>query len=128
MDEMAKSRDRLSGVVMDSLDGNLTTAEMSRRAYHSRTQFYRLFRALIDETPAVLLLERAAFQLRNTSTSVTEIALDANYNSLEAFTRAFRKAFQMDLFDRFAGNDSWHTRRLLESAKTLTDEQLDRQL
>ena len=34
----------------------------------------------------------------------------------------------MDLFDRFAGNDSWHTRRLLESASALTDEQLDRPL
>ena len=32
----------------------------------------------------------------------------------------------MDLFDRFAGNDSWHTRRLLEYAGALTDEQLDR--
>src|SRR6201993_3603714 len=91
-------------------------------------------------------------------------ALDANYGSLEAFTRAFRKAFRispslyrrmrdphfhlpasnkihffapgsstkggrdMDLFDRFAGNDSWHTRRLLVYAGTLTDEQLDRPL
>ena len=32
----------------------------------------------------------------------------------------------MDLFDRFAGNDSWHTRKLLELAAGLTDEQLDR--
>lgn len=34
----------------------------------------------------------------------------------------------MDLLDRFAGNDSWHTRRLLASAASLTDEQLDRPL
>jgi len=34
----------------------------------------------------------------------------------------------MDLFDRFAGNDSWHTRRLLEYASRLSDEQLDRPL
>ncbi len=34
----------------------------------------------------------------------------------------------MDLFDRFAGNDSWHTRKLLEYSKNLTPEQLDRQL
>lgn len=34
----------------------------------------------------------------------------------------------MDLFDRFAGNDSWHTRRLLEYAGTLTEEQMDRPL
>ena len=34
----------------------------------------------------------------------------------------------MDLFDRFAGADSWHTRRLLEHAVTLSDENLDRAL
>ena len=34
----------------------------------------------------------------------------------------------MDLFDRFAGNDSWHTQRLLEYAGALTEEQLDRPL
>ena len=32
----------------------------------------------------------------------------------------------MDLFDRFAGFESWHTRKLLEHARQLTDEQLDR--
>src|SRR5215469_14978444 len=35
---------------------------------------------------------------------------------------------EMDLFDRFAGNDSWRTRRLLEYAGTLTEEQLDQPL
>jgi AraC family transcriptional regulator len=157
---------RLSNVVINSLDTNSSTEELSRQACQSRTQFHRLFRALVEETPAAmrrrLLLERAAFQLRDNCTSITEIALDANYGSLEAFTRAFRKAFhvspslyrrmrtgpthlpspgrihflapgspskgaiEMDLFDRFAGNDSWHTRKLLEYARTLTDEQLDR--
>ena len=34
----------------------------------------------------------------------------------------------MDLFDIFSGQESWHTRRLLELAKTLDDEQLDRPL
>jgi hypothetical protein len=34
----------------------------------------------------------------------------------------------MDLFDIFSGQESWHTRRLLDLAKTLTDEQLDRPL
>ena len=34
----------------------------------------------------------------------------------------------MDLFDRFAGNDSWHTRKLLEYAAALPDKDLDRPL
>ena len=161
-------RDRLSAIVANSLDSQARTEDLARQAYQSRTQFHRLFRTVVEETPAAmrrrLLLERAAYQLENTEMSVTDIALDANYGSLEAFTRAFRKAFRtspslyrrmrlrhfylpasnrihflapgsstqggsdMDLFDRFAGNDSWHTRRLLEYAATLSDEQLDRQL
>ena len=124
---------------------------------------------MIEETPIAmrrrLLLERAAWQLSRTQLSVTEISLNANYGSLEAFTRAFRKAFRvspslyrrigatythlhtgngihhhsgkddrkgvgrsMDLFDIFSGQESWHTRRLLNLAATLNDEQLDRPL
>ena len=112
-----------------------------------------------------LLLERAAWQLSRTQLSVTDISLNATYGSLEAFTRAFRKAFgvspslyrrmgvtythlhavngihhyscnddlkgagqSMDLFDIFSGQESWHMRRLLDLAKTLNDEQLDRPL
>ena len=166
MKERNASGARLSDVVVNSLDANLSTEDLSRQAHQSRTQFHRLFRALVEETPAAmrrrLLLERAAFQLRDSASSVTDIAFEANYNSLEAFTRAFKRAFhvspslyrrmrtgpthlpsaggihflapgsrpkgdfEMDLFDRFAGNDSWHTRKLLEYAATLTDEQLDR--
>jgi AraC family transcriptional regulator len=162
------TRDRLSAIVANSLDTQVKTQDLARQAYQSRTQFHRLFRTVVEETPAAmrrrLSLERAAYQLGHTGMSVTEVALDANYNSLEAFTRAFRRAFRispsiyrrmrdphfhlptsnkihflapgsltegggdMDLFDRFAGNDSWHTRRLLEYASTLTEEQLDRPL
>ena len=34
----------------------------------------------------------------------------------------------MDLFDRFAGHDTWQIRRLLEQAATLSDDDLDRPL
>ena len=87
----------LSAIVANSLDAPAKTQDLARQAFQSRTQFHRLFRTMIAETPAAmrrrLLLERAAYQLGHTGMSVTDIALDANYNSLEAFTRAFRKAF-----------------------------------
>jgi AraC-like DNA-binding protein len=158
--------ERLREVVFDSLDEERDGSGLAREAYRSRTQFYRLFKAMIEETPAAmrrrLLLERAAWQLSRTRLSVTETGLDAGYASLEAFTRAFRKAFGvspslyrrmgatwthlhttngihhhsssgeakgagsfMDLFDIFSGQESWHTQRLLNLAKTLNDEQLD---
>src|SRR6202022_4945680 len=90
--------DRLSAIVANSVDTQAKTQDLARQAYQSRTQFHRLFRTVVQETPAAmrrrLLLERAAYQLGHTGTSVTDIALDANYGSLEAFTRAFRKAFR----------------------------------
>jgi len=168
VDSSKGAADRLSGLVVNSLDESSTTGQLARQAHQSRTQFHRLFRAVVEETPKAmrrrLLLERAAFTLANTQLSVTDIALDANYGSLEAFTRAFRKAFRvspsiyrrmrvgviqlpapngihfhapgvpskgvfaMDLFERFSGNDSWHTRKLLEYASKLEAEQLDRPL
>jgi AraC family transcriptional regulator len=160
---------RLGEIVLSSLDQEQDANGFARQSYRSRTQFYRVFRAMIEETPVAmrrrLLLERAAWQLSRTQRPVTDIGLDANYGSLEAFTRAFRNAFGvspslyrrmgatythlhtangihhrsgkddtkgvdrfMDLFDIFSGQESWHTRRLLELAKTLSGEQLDRPL
>jgi AraC family transcriptional regulator len=159
---------RVCAIVSNSLDTQAKTQDLARQAHQSRTHFHRLFRTVVEETPGAmrrrLLLERAAYQLAHTGMSVTDVALNANYGSLEAFTRAFRKGFRtspslyrrlrdphfhlptsnkihflapgsptkgerdMDLFDRFAGNDSWHTRRLLEYASTLTQEQLDQPL
>jgi len=165
----SRETERLAAVVLGSLDEPAGTGELARKAYRSRTHFFRLFQALIDESPGAmrrrLLLERAGWQLARTKAPVTEIAFDANYGSLEAFTRAFRKAFQvspslyrrmgaasfclpapngihfcapgatqkgtfpnMDLFDIFAGTEAWYTRRLLEHASGLSDEQLDRPL
>ena len=98
---MSTHRDveRLSAVVLDSLDDEGGSETLARAARVSRTQFFRISRAVIDETPAAmrrrLLLERAAWQLARTQQSVTHIALDAGYGSLEAFTRAFRKAFRI---------------------------------
>src|SRR5467141_4000729 len=91
--------DRLSAIVANSLDTQAKTQDLARHAYQSRTQFHRLFRTVVEETPGAmrrrLLLERAAYQLGHTGLSVTDVALDANYGSLEAFTRAFRKAFRI---------------------------------
>src|SRR2546428_13268509 len=90
---------RLCAIVANSLDTQAKTQDLARQAYQSRTQFHRLFRTVVDETPGAmrrrLLLERAAYQLAHTGMSVTDVALDANYGSLEAFTRAFRKAFRI---------------------------------
>ena len=70
---------------------------MARQALRSRTQFHRWFRAATEETPQAmrrrLLLERAAWNLHYTPARVTDIAIEAGYGSLEAFTRSFSRAY-----------------------------------
>jgi AraC-like DNA-binding protein/uncharacterized damage-inducible protein DinB len=73
------------------------TTAMARLAFQSRTQFHRWFRAVTEETPQSmrrrLLLERAAWRLHHTAARVTDIAIEAGYGSLEAFTRSFARAY-----------------------------------
>lgn len=71
--------------------------ELADKAAFSRFHFQRLFKSVMGETPGELrrrlLLERAAWRLRAGDGSVTEIAFDAEFKSLEGFIRAFGKAF-----------------------------------
>jgi AraC-like DNA-binding protein len=77
---------RLRGAVLESLDQEQDAKGLARQAYRSRTQFYRLFGAMIEETPVAmrrrLLLERAAWQLSRTQLSVTEIRADAEFHGV----------------------------------------------
>ena len=43
--------DRLSAIVANSLDTQAKTQDLARQAYQSRTQFHRLFRTVVEETP-----------------------------------------------------------------------------
>ena len=93
-------RDRLRGlidVLVASIDHWATGPDLARRAYLSRHYFDRLVSAAVGESPGAfrrrLLLERAAHELAATDRPVTEVAFDAGYGSLEAFTRAFGRAF-----------------------------------
>jgi AraC family transcriptional regulator len=91
--------DRLRDVVdavLEALDDGLDGRALAARAMSSPFHFNRLVRAGIGEAPAAfrrrLLLERAAWQLRR-GASVTDAALEAGYDAVEAFSRAFSRAF-----------------------------------
>ena len=87
----------LTTAVAQNLTDPLDGATMAENANYSRFYFQRLFRKQTGETPGDcrrrLLLERAGYQLRHSPLSVTEIAFDALYDSLEGFSRAFRRAY-----------------------------------
>jgi AraC family transcriptional regulator len=91
--------DRLRDVVdavLEALDDGLDGPALAARAMLSPFHFNRLVRAGIGEPPAGfrrrLLLERAAWRLGR-GASVTEASLEAGYDAVEAFSRAFSRAF-----------------------------------
>ena len=100
--------DRLRDVVdavIEALDEGLDGRALAARAMLSPFHFNRLVRAGIGEAPAAfrrrLLLERAAWHLGR-GASVTDAGLEAGYDAIEAFSRAFTRAHGVPP-SRFAG-------------------------
>src|SRR5687768_18450605 len=90
--------DRLRDVVdavIEALDEGLDGRALAARAMLSPFHFNRLVRAGLGEAPAAfrrrLLLERAAWRLGR-GVSVTDAGLEAGYEAIEAFSRAFTRA------------------------------------
>jgi AraC family transcriptional regulator len=77
-----------------NLDEELSLDEYARVAHFSPYHFHRIFRGMVGESLHEhirrLRLERAATRLKRTNRSIIEIALEAGYETHEAFTRAFR--------------------------------------
>lgn len=87
--------------VASSLDEALDLESLAAPACMAPLHFHRVFRGLVGETPLQLhrrlRLERAAWRLAQQPDTVLRIALDAGYETHEAFTRAFRDAYGRSL-------------------------------
>jgi len=87
---------RVLNHIQRHLDEPLELEALAALTHFSVSHFHRVFKGMLGETIMDHLrrirLERACLQLQS-QVSVTEIALDAGYDSLEAFSRVFRKAF-----------------------------------
>lgn len=86
------------GVLTDALDDHeVTAAELAARVRLSRFHFDRVIAATAGESPARfrrrVLLERAAYRLVASDTTILDVAVEAGYSSHEAFTRAFARAY-----------------------------------
>ncbi len=79
------------------LDEDLGLADLAAIACFSDYHFHRIFRGMLGEGVKEhvrrLRLERAAWRLKRSDRPVTEVALEAGYQTHEAFTRAFRSVF-----------------------------------
>jgi AraC family transcriptional regulator len=80
--------------IQKNLDEELPLEEYARVAHFSPYHFHRVFRGMVGESLQEhirrLRLERAAARLKHGDRSVLEIALEAGYETHEAFTRAFK--------------------------------------
>ncbi|MFC3076504.1 helix-turn-helix transcriptional regulator [Phenylobacterium terrae] len=78
-------------------DGELSLDEMAAAANLSKYHFLRRFRDVFGMAPGAyhrrVRLERAAERLARGAPSLTNLALDAGYRDLAAFSRAFRRRF-----------------------------------
>lgn len=91
-------RDRLRELLDAALDeDNRTLSQMAGDALSSPFHFARQLSRDAREAPVAMrrrvMLERAAWRLRDGSTSVTDAAWEAGYESVEGFSRAYTRAF-----------------------------------
>lgn len=97
MNEFASQLETLIRIIEATLEDEADGSALASRACMSRFHFQRTFREQVGEAPGAmrrrLLLERAAWQLRERCVNVTAAAVDADYESLAGFSRAFSRAF-----------------------------------
>lgn len=83
--------------IQQNLDDPLSLEELARLACFSPFHFHRVFTGMLGESVQNhirrLRLERAASRLKTGCQPVVRIALDAGYETHEAFTRAFKSQF-----------------------------------
>lgn len=88
---------RVAHYLREHADETIDFAALARMAGLSARQLDRIFTRTVGETPSSYLrqlrLERAARRLRSSRVSILNVALDAGFESHEAFTRGFRQRF-----------------------------------
>lgn len=85
--------------VEDHLDAQFVLREVSAAAGLSHWHFQRTFKALTGETLAAYVRGRRMAKALNTlmeeDTRILDVAIAAGFDSQEAFTRAFKRTFEM---------------------------------
>ena len=101
--------------IEENIDTELTMRELARIACYSPFHFHRVFQAIVGEPVHQyvrrLRMQVAAGKLRYTNEPVTDIALDASYDTPSAFTKAFKQ---------FIGSSPKRYRALYAAVNTMT--------
>ena len=84
--------------LFQNFDQNVSLQQLAEHCCVSVFHFSRIFKAVMNQSPHQYLhdirLNNARLLLQETKTSITEVALQSGFNSLEHFTTAFKKRFK----------------------------------
>jgi AraC family transcriptional regulator len=82
-----------------NLENDISVLDIAKEACYSLYHFIRLFQSITGYSPKSYLqlrrLTEAALNLRGTDTKISDLAYTYQFGSPEAFTRAFRKQFNI---------------------------------
>lgn len=97
MAEHIEAVQRMQDYIQMNLDGDITMVDLARAARYSPWYSYRLFVQLLNMTPSVyirrLRLSKSALRLRDEKIKIVDVALDAGFESVDGYQRAFYKEF-----------------------------------
>ena len=100
MDERIEAVQRMQDYIVAHLETNISMASLSKVSQYSPWYSYRLFVDLLHMTPAVyirrLRLSKSALRLRDEKVRIIDVALDAGYDSVDGYQRAFYKEFGLN--------------------------------
>ena len=81
------------------LHDKISVHEIAAASHYSTYHYSRVFKALVGDTPKEYLRKRrltlAAKRLLTEEVGILDLALDCQFDSQEAFTRAFKALFNM---------------------------------
>lgn len=97
MQEQILAVQKMQDYIEENLNEEITLADLAKVSLFSPWYSYRLFKEYTDYTPADymrrLKLSKSALRLRDESVTVTELAFDMGFQSVEGYQRAFKREF-----------------------------------
>ncbi len=97
MQEKIETVQRMQDYIIKHLEEGITLAALSEVSFYSPWYSHRLFKEYTGLTPADYVrrikLSKSALKLRDDGISVTEIAFEMGFQSVEGYQRAFRREF-----------------------------------
>ncbi|MFV0519482.1 MAG: helix-turn-helix domain-containing protein [Lachnospirales bacterium] len=86
---------KMTGFIHENYDKDITLIEIAKSGDICRSQCYEIFNTVLKQTPNIYLtnyrIQKSCELLRNTTLSISEVAISCGFNNSSYFTQVFRK-------------------------------------